>query len=162
MAACDELQFDSAYKLGFWSRKMKPFTFYRMLGLGLLVALPTFCVFSPLLLAQKTIMLKATTKTVACSNYNAKAAPAVHAKSGDTVEIETLITSSEAAGGSGRGSGAGGAVATRHLRPGERQRARRAHSDRADFCGWRGDRRRAGGAHPGGETGDSVCVQWIR
>ena len=81
---------------------MKPFTFYRMLGLGLLVALPTFRVFSPLLLAQQTVMLKATPKTVVWGYYDAKAAPALHVKSGDTVQIETLITSSpkrlEAAG----------------------------------------------------------------
>jgi acetamidase/formamidase len=44
--------------------------------------------------AQEKVTLKATPKTVAWGYYDAKAAPVLHVKSGDTVEIETLITSS--------------------------------------------------------------------
>jgi len=44
--------------------------------------------------AQEKSKLKATPKTVAWGYYDAKAAPVLHVKSGDTVEIETLITSS--------------------------------------------------------------------
>src|SRR5215469_17148778 len=52
--------------------------------------------------AQEKVTLKATPKTVAWGYYDAKTTPVLHVKSGDTVEIETLITSSpkrlEAAG----------------------------------------------------------------
>jgi acetamidase/formamidase len=52
--------------------------------------------------AQETVTLKATPKTVAWGYYDAKAAPVLRIKSGDTVEIQTLITNSpkrlEAAG----------------------------------------------------------------
>jgi acetamidase/formamidase len=44
--------------------------------------------------AQEKVTLKATPKTVAWGYYDAKAAPALRIKSGDTVEIETLITNS--------------------------------------------------------------------
>jgi acetamidase/formamidase len=44
--------------------------------------------------AQSTYTLKATPKTVAWGYYDAKSAPVLHVKSGDTVEIETLITNS--------------------------------------------------------------------
>jgi hypothetical protein len=44
--------------------------------------------------AQEKVTLKATPKTVAWGYYDAKAAPVLHVKSGDTVDIETLITSS--------------------------------------------------------------------
>jgi acetamidase/formamidase len=44
--------------------------------------------------AQEKLTLKATPKTVAWGYYDSKAAPVLHVKSGDTVEIETLITSS--------------------------------------------------------------------
>jgi acetamidase/formamidase len=44
--------------------------------------------------AQEKLTLKATPKTVAWGYYDAKAAPVLHVKSGDTVEIETLITNS--------------------------------------------------------------------
>jgi acetamidase/formamidase len=43
--------------------------------------------------AQATHTLKPTPKTVAWGYYDAKAAPVLHVKSGDTVEIQTLITS---------------------------------------------------------------------
>src|SRR5262249_15027085 len=60
------------------------------------------CLFAPYGRAQEKVTLKATPKTVAWGYYDAKAAPALRVKSGDTVEIETLITSSpkrlEAAG----------------------------------------------------------------
>src|SRR6202012_3820550 len=44
--------------------------------------------------AQTVHTLKATPKTVAWGYYDAKAAPVLRVKSGDTVEIQTLITSS--------------------------------------------------------------------
>jgi len=44
--------------------------------------------------AQEKVTLKATPKTVAWGYYDAKAAPVLHVKSGDTVEIETLVTNS--------------------------------------------------------------------
>ena len=43
---------------------------------------------------EPSYRLKATPKTVAWGYYDAKAAPVLHVKSGDTVEIETLITNS--------------------------------------------------------------------
>jgi acetamidase/formamidase len=43
---------------------------------------------------QATYTLKATPKTVAWGYYDAKAAPVLRIKSGDTVEIQTLITNS--------------------------------------------------------------------
>ncbi|HET8965614.1 MAG TPA: acetamidase/formamidase family protein [Candidatus Acidoferrum sp.] len=56
-----------------------------LLGLALLVV-PVF--------SQEKVTLKATPKTIAWGYYDAKATPVLHVKSGDTVEIETLITSS--------------------------------------------------------------------
>jgi acetamidase/formamidase len=44
--------------------------------------------------SQEKVTLKATPKTVAWGYYEAKAAPVLHVKSGDTVEIETLVTNS--------------------------------------------------------------------
>src|SRR6266852_4930702 len=44
--------------------------------------------------AQATYTLKPTPKTVAWGYYDAKAAPVLRVKSGDTVEIQTLITNS--------------------------------------------------------------------
>src|ERR1035438_6259498 len=44
--------------------------------------------------AQTTYTLKPTPKTVAWGYYDAKAAPVLRVKSGDTVEIQTLITNS--------------------------------------------------------------------
>ncbi|HJZ62751.1 MAG TPA: acetamidase/formamidase family protein [Candidatus Acidoferrum sp.] len=44
--------------------------------------------------AQEKLTLKATPKTVAWGYYDAKAAPVLRVKSGDTVEIQTLITNS--------------------------------------------------------------------
>ena len=43
---------------------------------------------------QDKVALKATPTTVAWGYYDAKTAPALHVKSGDTVEIETLVTNS--------------------------------------------------------------------
>lgn len=102
MAPSGGLPFSSANKSVLQSQKMILFTFYRMLSLGSLVALLALCVFPPFVRAQHKVTLKATPKTVAWGYYDAKAAPVLHVKSGDTVEIETLITSSpkrlEAAG----------------------------------------------------------------
>jgi len=58
-----------------------------------LFAIELLCCSSPLN-AQEKVTLKATPKTVAWGYYDAKAAPVLHVKSGDTVEIETLITNS--------------------------------------------------------------------
>ena len=44
--------------------------------------------------AQATHTLKATPKTVAWGYYDAKATPVLRVKSGDSVEIQTLITNS--------------------------------------------------------------------
>src|SRR6267154_6091473 len=44
--------------------------------------------------AQEKFTLKPTPKTVAWGYYDAKATPVLHVKSGDTVEIQTLITNS--------------------------------------------------------------------
>ena len=52
------------------------------------------CLLSPLRIeAQGTNTLKPTPKTVAWGYYDAKAVPVLRVKSGDTVEIQTLITS---------------------------------------------------------------------
>ena len=61
------------------------------LSLGLLLSV---CVSNPNQTnAQGTSTLKPTPKTVAWGYYDAKAAPVLRVKSGDAVEIETLITS---------------------------------------------------------------------
>jgi len=57
-------------------------------GLAIACALPS------LSSAQATHTLKPTPKTVAWGYYDAKAAPVLRVKSGDTVEIHTLITNS--------------------------------------------------------------------
>ncbi len=44
--------------------------------------------------AQERLRLKPTPKTVAWGYYDAKAAPVLRVKSGDAVEIQTLITNS--------------------------------------------------------------------
>ena len=44
--------------------------------------------------AQATYTLKATPRTVTCGYYDAKAAPVLRVKSGDTVDVETLLTNS--------------------------------------------------------------------
>ena len=44
--------------------------------------------------AQQPLQLKPTPKTVAWGYYDASTPPAMHVKSGDTVEVQTLITSS--------------------------------------------------------------------
>jgi acetamidase/formamidase len=60
-----------------------------------IVLLTINCVFPALHAdAQEKVTLKATPKTVAWGYYDAKAAPVLRIKSGDTVEIETLITNS--------------------------------------------------------------------
>jgi len=46
------------------------------------------------IMGQEKVSLKATPKTVAWGYYDAKAAPVLQVKSGDTVEIETLVTNS--------------------------------------------------------------------
>jgi len=64
---------------------LKPFS----LLIGIALALPAVAT------AQRaTYTLKATPKTVAWGYYDAKAAPVLRVKSGDTVEVQTLITSS--------------------------------------------------------------------
>jgi acetamidase/formamidase len=61
------------------------------------LALLTMAIFlfdTQLAAGEEKTTLKATPKTVAWGYYDAKAAPVLHVKSGDTVEIQTLITSS--------------------------------------------------------------------
>jgi acetamidase/formamidase len=62
------------------------------LGAGLLLC--SWLITSQPATAQEKTRLKATPKTVAWGYYDAKAAPVLHVKSGDTVEIETLVTNS--------------------------------------------------------------------
>jgi acetamidase/formamidase len=73
---------------------METVRFYAAFVLALITTAPA--------VGQKKVTLKATPKTVAWGYYDAKAAPVLNVKSGDTVEIETLVTSSpkrlEAAG----------------------------------------------------------------
>jgi len=61
----------------------------RILVAGLMAAFPL----STHIGAQATYTLKPTPKTVAWGYYDAKAAPVLRVKSGDTVEVQTLITS---------------------------------------------------------------------
>src|SRR5437016_13984543 len=65
---------------------------YRIAALGVLLALPLLV--AQQTTAQATFTLKPTPKTVAWGYYDAKAAPVLRVKSGDTVEIQTLITNS--------------------------------------------------------------------
>src|SRR5262247_1556941 len=73
---------------------------FRLVGLALAILAATAWLCGPA--AQEKVTLKATPKTVAWGYYDAKTTPVLHVKSGDTVEIETLVTSSpqrlEAAG----------------------------------------------------------------
>src|SRR5882762_5949206 len=57
-------------------------------GLGILLSVTSLSA------QQATYTLKATPKTVAWGYYDAKAAPVLRVKSGDTVKIQTLITNS--------------------------------------------------------------------
>ncbi len=61
--------------------------------IGLITALFFFCVAA---LAQPSLQLKPTPKTVAWGYYDASTPPVMRVKSGDTIEIQTLITSSPA------------------------------------------------------------------
>ena len=63
----------------------------RLALLGVCFALS---VFTQRAKAQATYTLKPTPKTVAWGYYDAKATPVLHIKSGDTVDIQTLITNS--------------------------------------------------------------------
>jgi len=58
-----------------------------------MILIAAFIVPGPLrgLKAQEKITLKATPKTVAWGYYDAKATPVLRVKSGDTVEIQTLV-----------------------------------------------------------------------
>src|SRR5713101_2517752 len=64
-----------------------------VLGLELLVFQSILC--AQQATTQVMYALKPTPKTVAWGYYDAKAAPVLRVKSGDTVEIQTLITSSQ-------------------------------------------------------------------
>jgi acetamidase/formamidase len=74
---------------------------FRFVGVALAILVETTWLCGPSA-AQEKVTLKATPNTVAWGYYDAKTTPVLHVKSGDTVEIETLITSSpkrlEAAG----------------------------------------------------------------
>jgi acetamidase/formamidase len=64
----------------------------KLLGLGLLIF--TNSPYVRQLNAQATHVLKPTPKTIAWGYYDAKTPPVLRVKSGDTVEVQTLITSS--------------------------------------------------------------------
>src|ERR1700722_2355417 len=64
----------------------------KLLSVGVLAFTSSLCVQN--LHSQTTYQLKATPRTVAWGYYDAKAAPVLRVKSGDTVEIQTLITNS--------------------------------------------------------------------
>jgi FtsP/CotA-like multicopper oxidase with cupredoxin domain len=61
---------------------------------GMLISGGIFVSMFPLSAQQVSYTLKPTPKTVAWGYYDAKAAPVLRVKSGDTVEIQTLITNS--------------------------------------------------------------------
>ena len=61
---------------------------------GFLLLIPTFQILECANAQQATHTLKPTPKTVAWGYYDAKAAPVLRVKAGDTVEIGTLITNS--------------------------------------------------------------------
>jgi hypothetical protein len=61
---------------------------------ALLISCGMFVSTLPLSAQQATYSLKPTPKTVAWGYYDAKGAPVLRVKSGDTVEIQTLITNS--------------------------------------------------------------------
>ncbi len=63
-----------------------------LLGLGILLS--GLFLSAPRTCAQATYTLKPTPKTVAWGYYDAKTPPVLRVKSGDTVEIQTLITNS--------------------------------------------------------------------
>ena len=67
---------------------------HRLLTLTGSALLLGISVCTPQTVAQTTHALKATPKTVAWGYYDAKATPVLRVKSGDTVEIQTLITNS--------------------------------------------------------------------
>src|SRR5258708_35574440 len=63
-----------------------------LLGFGTLLSVPSL--YAQQTSASATHTLKPTPKTVAWGYYDAKAASVLRVKSGDTVEIQTLITNS--------------------------------------------------------------------
>src|SRR5260370_12824935 len=63
-----------------------------LLGFGTLLSVPSL--YAQQASAQATYTLKPTPQTVAWGYYDAKAAAVLRVKSGDTVEIQTLITNS--------------------------------------------------------------------
>src|SRR5258707_15784791 len=63
-----------------------------LLGFGTLLSVPSL--YAQQTSASATHTLKPTPKTVAWGYYDAKAAAVLRVKSGDTVEIQTLITNS--------------------------------------------------------------------
>src|SRR2546428_12621382 len=66
----------------------------RVLSLAIGIVFCPHSLFAQQSIAQATYTLKATPKTVAWGYYDAKAAPVLRVKSGDTVEIQTLLTNS--------------------------------------------------------------------
>jgi acetamidase/formamidase len=63
-----------------------------LLGFGILLSVPSLS--AQQTTVQATYTLKPTPKTVAWGYYDAKTAPVLRVKSGDTVEIQTLLTNS--------------------------------------------------------------------
>ena len=64
----------------------------KLIGVGVLVF--SNSLYAQNVHSQTAYQLKPTPKTVAWGYYDAKAAPVLRVKSGDTVEIQTLITNS--------------------------------------------------------------------
>jgi hypothetical protein len=64
----------------------------KLLSLGCLILTISLCARS--VYSQTTYQLKPAPKTVAWGYYDAKTPPVLRVKSGDTVEIQTLITNS--------------------------------------------------------------------
>ncbi len=78
----------------FTQDRLERSTMRRDLLLGIVLSIGLTAVSAQRTSAQTTYTLKPTPKTVAWGYYDAKAVPVLRVKSGDTVEIQTLITSS--------------------------------------------------------------------
>ena len=107
--------------------------------------------------------LKATPGTVAWGYYWSAAKPVLRIKSGDRVEIQTMLTNSpERLAAAGVKDGGNRSGAEGDLRGGEGQGSGRAHSDGADFRGRRRAGRHAGGANPQYQVLHSVRLQQLQ
>src|ERR1041385_6212662 len=118
---------------------------------------------APALPAQHFHHLAATPTTVAYGYYSAAATPVLRIASGDTIEVETMITNRPDRLRGRRGCGRRcAAVAARHRHAGDRQGAGRSHSRGAGLRGGCRFGRRARSAHPAHRSRDSVRLQRLR